>query len=203
MPRISVNHKTNPEAARRSRLSLFSSLLISPCLLLTLLRFSSSQPQRIKIPNTSGSQSTSTQSEAEDSGQHSSREEMMRNLEVKRREAIYKENLERAKESALLGAEICNAFLKQNSLGTAEVKKLGRIEKLAKNIRNDHGGDDDEEALKEPPRSLTEAVNRLARLSENLKNKIEKTPKHVISASVISSANQLLELIRLIRTFGG
>jgi len=128
---------------------------------------------------------------------------MLRNHEVKRREAIYKENLERAKEGALLGAEICDAYQKQHSLGSPERKKLGRIEKLAKTIRNDHGGGEDEQLLKEPPKDLSEAVTRLAQLSEHLKNKVEKTPKHVVSTSVINSANQLLEIIRLIRTYGG
>lgn len=163
---------------------------------------SSSQP-RAKLPTNSGAHSAAGQSERDDSGRLSTREEMLRNLEVRRREALYKENLERAKESAQLGAEISDAYKKQNSLGSAEAKKLGRIEKLAKNIRNDHGGDDDDEALKEPPRNLAEAVDLLARMSESLKNKIEKTPKHVISASVITSANQLLELIRFIRSIGG
>lgn len=128
---------------------------------------------------------------------------MLRNLNVRRREAVYRENLERSKEAASLGAEIAEAFQKQQSLGSAERKKLGRIEKLAKNIRNDHGGDDDDEALKELPKDLPEAVSRLARTAENLKDKVEKTPKHVVSSSVINSANQLLELIRLIRTFAG
>lgn len=128
---------------------------------------------------------------------------MLRNVEVRRRESIYKENLERAKEGALLGAEISDAYQKQKSLGPVELKKLGRIEKLAKNIRNDNGGDDDEEALKEPPKDLAGAVSRLAEMSENLKKKVEKTPKHVVSTAVITYANQLLELIRLIRTIGG
>jgi hypothetical protein len=162
-----------------------------------------SQTPRVRLPAQSDSHSTTAQSQPDDPGQLSSREEMLRNVEVKRREAIFKENLERAKEGALLGAEICEAYQKQKGLGSVELKKLSRIEKLAKSIRNDNGGDDDEEALKEPPKDLTEAVTRLAQMSENLKNKVEKTPKHVVSTSVITSANQLLELIRLIRTIGG
>ena len=128
---------------------------------------------------------------------------MLRDVEVKRREAVYKENLERAKESAQLGAAICDTYQKQKHLGQAELKKLGRIEKLAKSIRNDNGGGDDEQTLKDAPRDLTEALHRLAQLSDELKKKVEKTPKHVVSTGVINAANQLLDLIRLIRTFGG
>jgi hypothetical protein len=39
----------------------------------------------------------------------------------------------------------------------------------------------------------------LGEFSESLKVKVEKTPKHVVSAAVIDEANVLLEVIRIIR----
>ena len=189
---------------KSERLSRTGSALISPILILVLFSVSLSQPPSTpKFPSQSESRAPTAQSERGDSDQPSSRDEMLRNVEVKRREAIYKENLERAKESAMLGAAICDSFQKQKHLGQAELKQLGRIEKLTKNIRNDNGGDDDEQTLKEPPKDLTEAVTRLAQMSDELKKKVEKTPKHVVSTAVITAANQILELIRLIRSFGG
>jgi hypothetical protein len=41
----------------------------------------------------------------------------------------------------------------------------------------------------------------LTDLSKSLKEKVEKTPKYVISTAVIDEANVLLEVIRIVRTF--
>lgn len=136
----------------------------------------------------------------DDPRQHSGREDMLRNLEVKRREQSYKENIERAKENAALGAEVRQAFERTKSLGSAERKKLGRMEKLSRTIREQAGGDDDKEELKELPASLEASFERLQKLSEELETKVEKTPRHVVSTSVIGTANQLLELIRHLRS---
>jgi len=125
---------------------------------------------------------------------------MLRNVEVKRREQLHKENLERAKETAELGAELGETFTRQKSLGSVEQKKLGRIEKLARAIRDQSGGDDDKEALKESPPNIEDALARLQGLSQELRRKVEKTPKHVVSTAVINSANQLIELVRHIRS---
>jgi hypothetical protein len=134
-----------------------------------------------------------------DSKQNSGREEMLRKVEIKRREQIYRENIERAKEGATLGAELRQAFERSKSLGPADQKKLGRLEKLARSIREQAGGDDDKEGLEEAPPGPEASFIQLQELSEELQNKVEKTPRHVVSAAVINSANRLLELIRHIR----
>ncbi|MCA1631302.1 MAG: hypothetical protein LC785_16630 [Acidobacteria bacterium] len=130
-------------------------------------------------------------------------EEMLRNSEIKRLESARKENLERAREAAQLGAEIRETFKRQRSLGAAELKKVGRIEKLARSIRNEAGGDDDDEGLKDPPALLEAALSRLSEMCEELRKKVEKTPRHVVSAAVIASANRLIALAKHIRTLGG
>jgi hypothetical protein len=135
--------------------------------------------------------------------QSSSTEEMLKDAEIKRLEMTHKENLERARETAQLGTELREAFERQKSLGAAEMKKIGRIEKLARAIRNEAGGDDDDEGLKDPPPQIEAAVTRLSEMCEELRKKVEKTPRHVVSAAVIASANQLIALAKHIRTLGG
>jgi hypothetical protein len=54
--------------------------------------------------------------------------------------------------------------------------------------------------MENPPANITAAVEMLGELSHSLKLKVEKTPKHVISAGVIDDANVLLELVRIVRT---
>ena len=75
------------------------------------------------------------------------------------------------------------------------------MEKLAKGVRSAAGGSEDNVEMEKPPRDLNSAIDMLAELSKSLKEKVEKTPKHVISAVVIDESNVLLELIRIVRTF--
>lgn len=188
--------------ARRGRRRSPARVALALLLSLSPAAFAQTQPPRVKLPPVTDGHSGGIARDAED-GQIGSREELLRNVAVRRREAVYKENLERARESAQLGTEIREAFQRQRALTQAELKKLGRIEKLAKSIRNDSGGDDDDKSLKDPPADLAAAVSRLAEMTEDFKKIVEKTPKHVVSTAVIDSANQMLELIRLIRTIGG
>jgi predicted RNase H-like nuclease (RuvC/YqgF family) len=144
-----------------------------------------------------------TQRRDDDDDQSSPREEMLKSVEIRRSEETYKENLERARETVQLSAEMRDTLKQQSSLGAAELKKLARIEKLARSIRNDAGGGEDDTTLDDPPRSLDAALQRLAEMCEEFRKKVEKTPRHVVSAAVITSANQLIELTRLIKNFGG
>lgn len=112
----------------------------------------------------------------------------------------YQENLNRARDLSLLGASIVSSFKQKNALDPDDVKKLEKVEKLAKRIRRAAGGSEDEVEMEKPPTNLASAVTMLGDLSKSLKDKVEKTPKHVISATVIDEANVLLELIRIVRT---
>lgn len=138
-----------------------------------------------------------------DADQSSLTEEMLKDAEIRRLEMSRKENLQRARETAQLGTELSETFAHQKTLGVADMKKVARIEKLARAIRNEAGGDDDEDGLKNPPARLEAALSRLSEMCEELRQKVEKTPRHVVSAAVIASANQLIALAKHIRTLGG
>ena len=195
MPLVQQSSSLPASEPRRTRrvLRLLAPAL-APLLLFALCLESRAQQSSLGSPPRVGGSS-----EHEDLKQISSREEMLRNVAIRRREQAYKENIERAKESAALGAELRQAFERSKSLGAPEQKKLGRMEKLAKAIREQAGGDDDKEGLKEQPAGLEESLFQLEKLSGELHEKVEKTPRHVVSTAVISSANQLLQLIRHIR----
>jgi len=141
---------------------------------------------------------TSAQDDSNNPSQDTS-QDMLRELEIKRDESSHKQTIERAKESAQLGAELRATFAQQKMLGQDGLKKLGRLEKLARQIRSAAGGTDAEEDLKDPPKDLTVALARMADLTEELRKCIEKTPRQVVSAGVITQTNELLELIRLAR----
>ena len=127
-------------------------------------------------------------------------EEMKAKRAIKYAEKEYQENLDRARDLSSLGASVVASFKQKNRLDQEDIKKLEKIEKLAKRIRSAAGGSDDDTGMEQPPVDLAAAMELLRNLSQSLKEKVEKTPKHVISAAVIDEANVLLELIRIVRT---
>jgi hypothetical protein len=126
-------------------------------------------------------------------------EEMRAKRAIKFAEKEYQENLDRARDLSSLGASIVASFKQKKGLDQEDIKKLEKVEKLAKGIRQAAGGSEDDVDMEKPPTELAAALDMLGDLSKSLKEKVEKTPKHVISAAVIDEANVLLELIRIVR----
>lgn len=128
-------------------------------------------------------------------------EEMLARRDIKAAEKGRRENLERAREVAQLGAEIHDSFTKNATLSRTELKKLERLEKLTRRIREEAGGSSGDVTIENPPRELKSALGRLAELSEEMRKGVEKTPRQVISAFVIERTNEVLEIIRYVRSF--
>jgi hypothetical protein len=127
--------------------------------------------------------------------------ELLKRAEIRHEEENHQEMIERADETARLGVDLRDAFGKYKSLGREDLKRLERMEKLARKIRSRAGGSDDDEKLKDPPAQLDQAVARLAEVSGKLGEEVRKTSRLVVSGAVIEGSNELIELIRHIRTF--
>jgi len=136
----------------------------------------------------------------DDPEQNSPHKEMLKEMELKREENNYKENLARAKENAQLALELQEAFARQKTLQGADLKKLSRMEKLSRQIRSNAGGEENKDELKETPQ-VEAALERLVTLSGDLRKKVESTPRQVVSAAIIKRANEVVELVKHIRTF--
>ena len=126
--------------------------------------------------------------------------EMRAKRAIQSAEKEYQENLDRARDLSALGASIVTSFKQKNGLNQDDIKKIEKVEKLAKGIRSAAGGSEENVKMEKPPADMGSAIEMLGTLSQSLKVKVEKTPKHVISAAVIAEANVLLELIRIVRT---
>ena len=126
-------------------------------------------------------------------------EDLRARLAIKADQKHHEETLERAREASELGSQLLDAYKTTKSIGGEENKKLDRLEKLVKKIRNDAGGLNNEEETKEAPNTLEAAMRRLADLTTELRKDVEKTPRHVISAVVIDRANDLIGLIQRLR----
>ena len=128
-------------------------------------------------------------------------EELRAKREIKMAEKDHKENLERAREIAQIGEELKVSLKDKTLLDRDCMKRIERLEKLTKKIRGEAGGDDQEIVIQDKPPNLAAAGEQIADASRLLSKEVQDTPRRVVSASVIGSANVLLELIRLARTF--
>jgi hypothetical protein len=135
-----------------------------------------------------------------DPEQESSYREMLREMALKREEADYREHRSRAKETAQLAQELQETFARQKTFQGEDLKKLSRLEKLSRQIRSNAGGEENKDELKAPPTQVEEALAQLVKLSAELQKKIESTPRQVVSATIIKRANEVVELVKHIRS---
>lgn len=126
--------------------------------------------------------------------------EMLRRAEIRHEEETHREMVERADEAAQIGDEILTSYKRNNSLTRDDLKKLERLEKLARKIRGGVGGSDADKERPESPGMIEGAVTKLAELSGLLKKSVMKTSRLVISAAVIERSNEIIELVRHIRS---
>lgn len=125
--------------------------------------------------------------------------EMRDKLALKAEKKQYDENLARAREASEIATQLCDAYQAKKSFGSEDNKKLERMEKLARKIRNEAGGTETDTDLKEIPAVTESAVKRLAEMADDLRKEVEKTPRHVVSAAVIDQANKLIGLVQFVR----
>lgn len=128
-------------------------------------------------------------------------EEMKAKREIKIAEKDHEENLSRAREIGDIGKQL-KEDSKNNSTPDRDCfKKIERLEKLTKKVRSEAGGEDEEITLTPRPTDLPSAIKQIAEASETLSKDVQNTPRRVVSTTVISNANVLLQLIKIARDF--
>jgi len=128
-------------------------------------------------------------------------EEIRAKRAIKMAEKDHEENVNRAHELAEIATDLQISLRDKTTIDRDSAKKIERLEKLAKKIRNEAGGEDEEVNIVNRPSDINSAVKQIAESAESLSKTVEKTPRQVVSASVIGTANVLLELIKLLRAF--
>ncbi len=116
-------------------------------------------------------------------------------------EKEHEENIKRATELGQLGQELKTTIKTRTILEREDAKKIDRLEKLAKKIRGEAGGEDDDVQIVNAPADVPSAINQIADAAELLSKDVQKTPRQVVSASVIDRANVLLQLVKILRGF--
>lgn len=125
--------------------------------------------------------------------------EMRAKLLLKEEKKQYDENIARAREASELGSQVKESFETKKLLNSEDSKRLERLEKLARKIRNEAGGSESNAELKDIPGQIDLAVKRMYETAGELYKLVEKTPRHVVSAAVIDQANKLIGLVQLVR----
>jgi hypothetical protein len=120
-------------------------------------------------------------------------------LILKAEKKEYEEHVARAKEVSDLATELKTSYAATNALNGADQKKLERLEKLTKRIRNDVGGSEMDADPKDLPSTVTDGINVMADMASKLYDEVEKTPRRVVSTSLIEQANKLLAVIQFVR----
>jgi len=131
-----------------------------------------------------------------DIGSHES--EMRAKLALSRDKKLCDENLARARDTAEIASQLLESYRAKKSFSSEDQKKLERIEKLTRRIRNEAGGTETEVEIEASPVMET-AMKSVADMAEELRKEVEKTPRHVISTAVIDQANKLIGLIQHVR----
>jgi hypothetical protein len=174
-----------------------SLILVAFILLIAPAAYSQSN-QVPKLPDPSADKS---KGKDDDTRFGSPEAEMKSKLVIKEEKKRYDENLARAKEVSELAAQLSDGYLSHKSFSSEDGKKLERLEKLTKRIRNEAGGSDSEtdpESKDISPRT-EETVKHMAEVAEELNKLVEKTPRNVISAAVIDQANRLIVITQHLR----
>ncbi|HET6892252.1 MAG TPA: hypothetical protein VFH31_14215 [Pyrinomonadaceae bacterium] len=177
------------------------STAIKLAFLVALVASCSSALAQTRTPNPTIGADKSSNSDDSQSPTNPMAEEMRVKREIRYAEREHQQNLDRAQELSELGKGLALSFKKKQSLDRDDWKKLERLEKLANKIRNEAGGSDDEQPVEKKPNSLAEAIDCIAKVSASLNQKVQQTPRRVVSTATIDKANVLLELIRIARGF--
>jgi hypothetical protein len=183
---------------------LGSIVFVSSLLLSTNLASAQTNPApRTPAPPRPGTTISADKSSPQDDGPPLTtfEEEMRAKRAIKLAEKEHQQNLERAREISQLAKELQQGLKEKSALGREYLKRVERLEKLTKKIRGEAGGEADEVQIVNRPSDIGAATTQIAEVAESLSKSVQNTPRQVVSASVIDSANVLLELITILRTF--
>lgn len=167
----------------------------------TLLAISAAAQTNIELSKPDDSTSRPKNRASKDSGQELSLPEEMRiRMAIERADSEYRKTLADAEKLNDLSAEIAKIYHERGTLSGEEMKKIGTIEKLAKRILSQAGGDEvDDKTVKAEQKSLADACDQLSSAAAKIKDSIRTQTRFVVSAGVIASSNEVINLAQFIR----
>jgi len=129
--------------------------------------------------------------------------ETLEKLRIEHDQKEFDKMIQRGETLMQLTADLEKSYDSKGHLTDREQKKIVEVEKLAKKIRDDLGGDDDD---KDKPANrgdqgfaLGDAVKALRTSSVDLYDELKKTTRFTISAAAIQTSNAVLNLARFLK----
>ncbi len=125
-------------------------------------------------------------------------QESLAKQRIEREKKEFDEMLERGAEALKLTDQLEKSFAQNKQFSTEDQKKLERLEKVVKKIRNEMGGGDDDEA-EDNPVSIPNALVALKTGTTDLIDELKKTSRYSISVVAVQSSNALLKVVQFLR----
>jgi hypothetical protein len=127
-------------------------------------------------------------------------EDMRVKMAIARAEEDHKKILEDVEKLTTLSGEVSKGFEARKQLSSDDIRKLGTIEKLAKRVLNQSGGEEVDQKSEELERMpLAQAIDLLNATAEKIKKQMTAETRFVVSATVIAESNEMIGLTRAIR----
>ena len=119
---------------------------------------------------------------------------------IDREKKDFDEMLERGEEVLKITAQLEKSFAEKNQFSAEDRKKLERLEKVVKKIRNEMGGggDGDDETAAQPL-STADALESLKNGTTNLLDELKKTSRYSVSVIAVQTSNTLLKVVQFLR----
>ncbi len=126
-------------------------------------------------------------------------------MQIEKDKRDHDEMVARGEEAVKLSTELETSYVEKGALTDKDIAKLDRVEKLVKKIRDELGGDDDDEVVNSEiiqPGSkgfIAEAIDSLKLRTSSLLDELKKTTRFTISAAAITTSNSLLRITKFLR----
>jgi hypothetical protein len=125
--------------------------------------------------------------------------ETMQKMRIEREKRDYKEMMDRSDQALRISEQLEKSFSQHGKLTRENFDQIASIEKLTRKIRNELGGDDDDDKSNQPNLSEADAVKTLRERVVNLCDELKKTTRFSISAAAIEGTNAVLKIARFFR----
>jgi len=145
---------------------------------------------------------TKTPDKYPDDGQEVSHlpDDMRVKMAIARKEEDHKKVLEDVEKLSNLSGEIARGYGERKRLSSDDLKKLGTIEKLAKRVLTQSGGEEvDQKSNEIEHMPLADAIDMLSTTVANIRKEMTAETRFVVSATVIANSNEVINLSRFIR----
>jgi hypothetical protein len=129
-------------------------------------------------------------------------QETMEKLRIEKEKKDYEKLIERGAEVSKIADDLQTAYKSNGKLTEKELSRLATVEKLAKQIRSDLGGEDDADKDDEEPNptgTVADVLRNLKDTSSALASELKKMTRFTISATAIQSSNAVLRIAKFLK----